>query len=282
MTFKRCAFGLIIAALVGLSLPVAAKDAVVESVWASTPVTIDGAIPEWNDVTPATDKASGGKYALKNDGQNLYLVMVLGDEIARSTILYTGMKIYVAAGAKKSKDAGILFMQRTLTPDELIASLEKKGEVVTEEKKAEIRKQKSYTVFIEEPLASKKGTAAGTEAKPEPALFRMAMRGQAAVYEFKIPLSRVAQAGAAIQPGTPIKVGFEWGGMTNEIMKSIMAGRASSGSTARASAGSSDSGFSDTSGQGEGDGGSFSAFTRDKRYSKHAFWADVNLAAPAK
>ena len=74
------------------------------------------------------------------------------------------------------------------------------------------------------------------------------MRGQAAVYEFKIPLSRVAQAGAAIQPGSPIKVGFEWGGMTNEIMKNIMAGRASSGSTARASAGSSDSGFSDTSG----------------------------------
>ena len=161
MTFKRCAFGLIVAALVGLSLPAAAKDTVVESVWASTPVTIDGAIPEWNDVTPATDKASGGKYALKNDGQNLYLVMVLGDEIARSTILYTGMKIYVNAGAKKSKDAGILFMQKTLTPDELIASLEKKGEVVTEEKKAEIRKQKSYTVFIEEPLASKKGAAAG-------------------------------------------------------------------------------------------------------------------------
>jgi uncharacterized membrane protein YgcG len=282
MTFKRCAFGLIIAALVGLSLPAAAKDTVVESVWASTPVTIDGALPEWNDVTPVTDKASGGKYALKNDGRNLYIVMVLGDEVARSTILYTGMKIYVNAGAKKSKDAGILFMQKTLTPDELIASLEKKGEVVTEEKKAEIRKQKSYTVFIEEPVASKKGAAAGTEAKPEPALFRMAMRGQAAVYEFKIPLSRVAQVGAALQPGTPIKVGFEWGGMTNEIMKSIMAGRASSGSTARASAGSSDSGFSDTSGEGGGGGADFAAFTHDKRYSKHTVWADVKLAVEAK
>jgi len=282
MTRKTFAFALIIAALAALMLPVAAKDTVIGSVWASTPVTIDGAIPEWNDVTPATDKASGGKYALKNDGMNLYIVMVLGDEVARSTILYTGMKIYVNAGAKKSKDAGILFMQKTLTPDELIASLEKKGDVVTEEKKTEIRKQKSYTVFIEEPVAAKKGAAAAAEPKPEPALFRMAMRGQAAVYEFKIPLSRVAPAGTVVQPGAPVKVGFEWGGMTNEIMKSIMAGRASSGSTARQSGGSSDSGFSDQSGDGGGGGADFSAYTHDKRYSKHVIWADVNLAAPAK
>ena len=279
MTFKRFAITLIIAALAGLSMPASAKDAVVESIWAALPLTIDGAIQDWNDVTPVTDKASTAKYALKNDGANLYIVMVLGDEVARSTILYTGMKVYVTAGPKKVKDTGLLFMQKQLTPDELIASLEKKGEVLTEEKKAEIRKQKSYTVFVEEAIAPKKGVAEpAAEAKPEPALFRSTMRGQAAIYEFKIPLSRIAAA----QPGSAIKVGFEWGGMTNEIMKSIMAGRASAGSTARASAGSSDSGFSDTSGQGEGDGGSFAAFTRDKRYSKHAFWADVNLAAPAK
>jgi hypothetical protein len=280
MTVKRFAITLIIAALVGLSMPASAKDTVVESVWAALPLTIDGAIQDWNDVTPVTDKASTAKYALKNDGQNLYIVMVLGDEIARSTIMYTGMKIYVTAGPKKVKDTGLLFMQKQLTPDELIVSLEKKGEVLTEERKAEIRKQKSYTVFVEEPLAAKKGAAApATEAKPEPALFRSTMRGQAAIYEFKIPLSRI---GADAQPGNAVKVGFEWGGMTNEIMKSIMAGRASSGSAARASAGSSDSGFSDSSGEGGSGGPDFAEFTHDKRYSKHAFWIDAKLAAPAK
>lgn len=282
MTRKMFALTLIIAALAGLSLAAPAKDAVVESVWAALPLTIDGAIQDWNDVTPATDKASTAKYALKNDGRNLYIVMVLGDEVARSTILYTGMKIYVNAGTKKGKDAGLLFMQKTLTPDELIASLEKKGEVLTEDRKAEIRKQKSYTVFVEEAIAPKKGAAAAGEAKPEPALFRSTMRGQAAIYEFKIPLSRVAEAGAGVQPGGAVKIGFEWGGMTNQIMKDIMAGRASSGSTARASAGSSDSGFSDTSGEGGSGGPDFAAFTHDKRYSKHAFWIDAKLAAPAK
>lgn len=282
MMRKMFAFTLMIAALAGLTLAAPAKDPVVESIWAALPLTIDGAIQDWNDVTPATDKASTAKYALKNDGQNLYIVMVLGDEVARSTILYTGMKIYVTAGTKKGKDTGLLFLQKTLTPDELIASLEKKGEVLTEDRKAEIRKQKSYTVFVEEAIVPKKGAAPATEAKPEPALFRSTMRGQAGIYEFKIPLSRVAEAGAGVQPGSAVKIGFEWGGMTNQIMKDIMASRASAGSTARQSGGSSDSGFSDQSGEGGSGGPDFAAFTHDKRYSKHAFWIDAKLAAPAK
>jgi hypothetical protein len=276
MTIKRCACGVIIAVLVAASLPAAAKDEAVASVWAAAPVTIDGAIADWNDVTPATDKGSGGKYALKNDGKDLYIVIVLGDEVARSTILYSGMKIYVTAGPKRTKDSGVLFMQKTLTPAELIASLEKKGETVSEEKRTEIRKQKSYTVFVEEPLGAAKGATAGTGAKPEPALFRSTMRGQAGIYEFKIPLSRIEGAPA---PGAEIKVGFEWGGMTKEIMKNIMAGRASSSTSARQSQGSSDSGFSDQSGEGGYEGPDFSSMAHDKRYSKHAFWIDAQLAA---
>jgi hypothetical protein len=275
MTVKRCAFGLIIAALIGVSLPAAAKDTVVDSVWAAAPVNVDGAIADWNDVTPATDKGSGGKYALKNDGKDLYIVIVLGDEVARSTIQYTGMKIYLTAGPKKTKDAGVLFLQKTLTPDELIASLEKKGETVTEEKKTEIRKQKSYTVFVEEPLDPKKSDL-GDAAKPEPALFRSTMRGPAGIYEFKIPLSRI-EGGAA--PGAMIKVGFEWGGMTKEIMKNLMAGRASMSTSARQSQGSSDSGFSDQSGEGGYDGPDFSSMAHDKRNSKHSFWIDTRLAS---
>ncbi len=69
MTIKRCAFGLIIAALICVSLPAAAKDTAVDSVWAAAPVNVDGSVADWNDVTPATDKGSGGRYALKNDGK---------------------------------------------------------------------------------------------------------------------------------------------------------------------------------------------------------------------
>ncbi|HMA54422.1 MAG TPA: hypothetical protein VKT17_08160, partial [Acidobacteriota bacterium] len=266
------------AVIIGLAVPTSAKDAVVESLWTARPLTVDGVAQEWEDANPVFDKASGAQYALKNDGQDLYIVMVLRDQVGRSTIDYTGMKIFVTAGPKKSKDTGVLFMQKSLTPDELIASLEKKGETLTDERKAEIRKQTKYAVFVEEAITPKKGAAASeTDAGLAPALFRSVQKGQVSVYEFKIPLSRIGEQGSPVQPGSAIKVGFEWGGMTKEIMKNLMADRASSGAMARQSQGSSDSGFRDNSGEGGYEGPDFS-YSRDKRFAKHSFWIDVKLA----
>ena len=277
MKKTECAFILAAAMAIGLAVPMSAKDAVVESSWAPAPLTVDGVAKEWDDATPLFDKASGAQYALKNDGKDLYIVMVLRDQIGRSTVDYTGMKIYVTAGPKKSKDTGVLFLQKTLTPDELIASLEKKGETLTDERKAEIRKQTKYSVFLEEAITPAKSAApSGTSGGLEPALFRSVQKGQVSVYEFKIPLSRIGEAGSPVQPGSAIKVGFEWGGMTKEIMKNVMADRASSGAVARGGAVSSDSGF--RADDGEGGGGPDFSYSRDPRYKKHSFWIDVKLA----
>jgi hypothetical protein len=153
---------------------------------------------------------------------------------------------------------------------------------VTEEKKTEMRKQKSYAVFLEEAIVPKSSAPGAGADKPEPAVFRVYQKDKLTSYEFMVPLSRFGQPGAAVQAGSAVKLGFEWGGMTKEIMKDIMAGRADAGSRARGGAVSSDAGFSDTSGEGGGGGPDFAAFTRDKRYSKHAFWIDARLAAPAK
>jgi hypothetical protein len=145
-----------------------------------------------------------------------------------------------------------------------------------------MRKQKSYAVFLEEAIVPKSSAPGAGADKPEPAVFRVYQKDKLTSYEFMVPLSRFGQPGAAVQAGSAVKLGFEWGGMTKEIMKDIMAGRADAGSRARGGAVSSDAGFSDTSGEGGGGGPDFAAFTRDKRYSKHAFWIDARLAAPAK
>jgi hypothetical protein len=277
---RKREFALILATavVVGLAAPMSAKDAVIESLWTARPLTVDGVAQEWEDATPLFDKASGAQYALKNDGKDLYIVMVLRDQMGRSTIDYTGMKIYVTAGPKKSKDTGVLFLQKTLTPDELIASLEKKGETVSDERKAEIRKQAKYAVFLEEAIAPAKGAVpSGTGVGLEPALFRSVQKGQVSVYEFKIPLARIGDAAGPVQAGSQIKVGFEWGGMTREIMKNVMADRASSGAVARQ--GASELATGDRSGEGGYEGPDFS-YNRDPRYKKHAFWIDVKLAQP--
>jgi hypothetical protein len=283
MSIRNSLLALAAISLIAVSVPASAKDTVVESIWTAVPLTIDGLAQEWNDATPILDKASNAQYALKNDGKNLYIIMVMRDDVARSTIAYTGMKIYLTAGPKKSKEVGVLFMQKQLTPDQLIASLEKKGETVTEEKRAEIRKQKSYAVFLEEAIVPKDSApGSGAADTLEPAVFRVFQKDKLTSYEFMVPLSRFGQPGTAVQAGTAVKLGFEWGGMTKEIMKDIMARRADAGSQARDKAVSSDAGFSDRSGDGEGGGQDFAAYIRDKRNSKHAFWIDVKLAAPAK
>ena len=106
-------------------------------------------------------------------------------------------------------------------------------------------------------------------------LFRSVQKGQVSVYEFKIPLARIGDAAGPVQPGSEIKVGFEWGGMTKEIMKNIMADRASSGAVARQ--GASEMATGDRSGEGGYEGPDFS-YNRDPRYKKHSFWIDVKLA----
>ena len=265
----------IAAALAVVILPAHPKDAVVESQWTARPVVIDGGDKDWGDATPITDKNSKVQYALKNDGEHLYIIMVFRDEMARSTLAMTGMRIFATAGPKKSKDEGFLFLQKQMTPDELIASLEAKGEVLSEDRKAELKKQAQYVVYLEEPIVAKKGAEAAGE-KPEPGKFHAVQQGPIAVYEFRIPLGRIGGIGS-VGPGSEIKLGFEWGGVTKEIMKSIMADRAGSGSRARASAGSSDSGFRDSGGEGGGEGPDFS-YSRDPRYKKHSFWIDAKLA----
>ena len=281
MTGNKILLTLALTASVVLSVSGADKDKVVESQWAPRPVLIDGASRDWEDATPILNAGSKVKYALKNDGRNLYIILVFNGDLSKTTIDYTGIQIFLTAGEKKSKDFGFLFLRKQVTADELIATLEKKGQALSEERKTEIRKQKTYAQFSEEPIVPKKAVAAADPAaEAEQPVFRATDQGPAAIYEFKIPLSRInPPGGAGVEPGQSVMLGFEWGGMTKEIMKNVMAARAESGSVARQSKGSSDSGFSDSSGQGEGDGGTFTDFNRDPHYKKHSFWVAAKLAA---
>jgi hypothetical protein len=281
MTGKKILLTLALTASVVLSVSGAAKDKVVESQWAPRPVLIDGASRDWDDATPILNAGSKVKYALKNDGRNLYIILVFNGDLSKTTIDHTGIQIFLTAGEKKSKDFGFLFLRKQVTADELIATLEKKEQALSEERKTEIRKQKTYAQFSEEPIVPKKAVAAAVPAaEAEQPVFRATDQGPAAIYEFKIPLSRInPPGGAGVEPGQSVMLGFEWGGMTKEIMKNVMAARAASGSVARKSQVSSDSGFSDSSGQGEGDGGAFADFNRDPRYKKHSFWVAAKLAA---
>ncbi len=289
MTIRRSLAALAGAALIALSIPAAAADKVVESMWASGPMTIDGVAQEWDESTPIVDPGSKVEYALRNDGRNLYIIMVFRTPpptvrakiFPKSTLDYTGMRVFFATGAKKSKDTGLLFQKKQYTADALIASLEKQGRPLTEAQKAEIRKKPTHIVFTEEVIKPKKASATtDTAAEAEPPVFRAIEKGPLAVCEFRIPLSRVGA-----EPGQTVKLGFEWGGMTAQILRDMMAGRADQSVSAGDGGVRSDSGFGDAESGTEGAGGFGSTgggvgeMGRNPRYAKHAFWVEAKLAA---
>jgi hypothetical protein len=272
-----------------------AQDGPFESQWAATPVQIDGLDLDWQGTAFMVDKNSKAEYAFKNDGQNLYILFVFKDSVSKSTIDAMGMTVYYNLEGKKKKAEGLHFIRKTISPDELIASLEAKGEDVSEERKAEIRKQPGYILFEGEVLGVKRKSSADADTVPvDPPTFRASQApppksqpqqgqpqrgGGISMYEYRIPLARnPVIGGIGTEPGKSLKLFFEWGGMTKEMMAVAMTrtaegstgARSGSMSTEQALSGGSDN--LDTAREGMG------GLRRNDRAKKHSFWIDVKLA----
>jgi hypothetical protein len=158
-------------------------------------------------------------------------------------------------------------------PDEVIASLEKKGQTLSEEEKANLRAKSVYAMYDYELLVKDKAQSAsasqpGTDA-PDLPKFRYARAGTTTVYEFRIPLASQPgrPAGIGAEPGKMFKLGIEWGGMTEE-MKAARLKQLSGDQSGVA---------------GETfDRNVFSSAVGSSGPSKYDFWVDVQLAEKPK
>lgn len=265
-------------ALIGSTAVVGhAKDPVVASVWAAAPPAIDGAVQDWSDAAMQVYKAANLQYAVRNDGRNLYLLLVFNDREGLTTIENTGLTVYYTAGDKKKEDLGVHFVRKQMATDALIAEMEKRGEALPEDKKAELRQRPAYTVFSADPINKKNLPApADPAAATEPPMFRYAPQGRTVAYELRIPLSRTNQpAGVGAEPGGAMKIGFEWGGMTPEMRAAMMARRAES--STQASQGATAMTVRDEGGDGGGGAGGDRPFQRSPK--KFSFWVDLTLAS---
>jgi hypothetical protein len=285
MLKKGIVISLALATAAAFSAPGWAKGAAVESQWPTVPVRIDGADQDWQDARLFTDEGSRAQYAIQNDGRDLYILLVFPGPESSTTIAYTGLKAYFNVDGKKNKDSGILFTKKALDARTVIAEMEKRGQALTEEQKAELLKQKTQMVLVEEPVNPKKMTAiSDPTAKTEPPIYRAVGKGRGGmIYEIRIPLSRANEArGIGAQPGQSILLGFEWGGMTTQIWRQMMGGEPGGGTQASERGMRSDAGFSDESrdgGMGDSRGLPQSSVRNDPRYKKHSFWIDVKLAS---
>ncbi len=280
---KKNSIGILVTFMLVAVLPstLLAKDAY-KSTWNAAQMSVDGTEFDWQDATPFFEKKVAADYAFKNDANFLYVLFKFKDpKKFMSSISWTGMTVYLDPNGKKKKDYFINFRKKQITAEEFIAKMEADQGPLSQEDKDKIRVNEFY-VDHDIQVTNKKAKTQTLE-KVEgmvPAIFR-ANPGQDGIYiwEFAIPLARPAEMapGIGAAPGQQIKVGFHWGGATDEWKEAMTARMGDQGSQAsnRARGGlSSESGGAST----RLDSNIGLARMRKQMPKKYDIWVDVLLA----
>ena len=261
--------------ILSLSLLGFSKEKIITSNWVVNPLTIDGSNMEWRDDTLSFEKKVDVNFAFRNDAEYLYVLFIFNDPKYLSSINATGMTLWFDTEGKKKKNYGLTFMKRQVSADAFISILEKQKGPLSEEEKNDIRSNPRYFLHNIK-VVSKESESTSQQAESEEvnlAIFRSERQEKMVIYELAVPLKRITEQahGLGTEPGKIVKVGFEWGGLTDEMKKAIAEGREIPGTDAMRRGESADSwsarssGFSRTSGSRQG----------PKQYS---FWVDVQLA----
>lgn len=259
------------------------KEAVVESQWAATPAKIDGWNTEWDAGALNSEGKVAVDYAFMNDAKNLYILFVFKNPRFLSTIGLTGMMVFFNPEGKTGNDNGIRFYARKLSADDYLAILEKEIGPAPEDQKKAIRANPAYIIFGHEMIAQGKPG----DYKITGALFRNQNDKKTVIFEFSIPLEKLAELSPEIgaEPGKGMNVGFQWGGTTEEIKKDL-AGRIGDGAASGAGGAAAAGGLTSerrTEGASLGDvehsGSRLEQMRRlQQRYKKYSFQVSVKLA----
>ncbi len=266
---------LLLLMILTISLSGFSKEKEVKSIWAASSVKIDGFKDDWAEVAFAGEKKVKTDYAFKNDAENLYVLYIFKDPKYLSSISITGITLWFNSERKKKKNYGIKFIQKQISADALISRTEKEKGPVPEDQKKEIRKNPFYLINDAE-IVNKKGKSRSQSSESneiKPAVFRVMKQQNLLVFEFAIPLKRMMEqtSGVEIEPGKRVKVGFEWGGMTEEMKKEVKRRSAALERTRSTSSDPTDN----RAGAGAGSSVPMGLLSGPKKYS---FWVDVQLA----
>ena len=259
----------------------AADKKIIESRWAATPVQVDAKTADWAPETLELQKDYDLKYSFQNDADFLFLLFEFNSNKFMSSIDFSGLTLWVNPEGKEKKTYGLHFYRKSVNADQLIQVLERQGQTVPEEQKAEFKKRPQYMLFVCDPV-DKRGKPLPVPGAPQ-ATFRTTKVDKSIIFEYQVPLALLDDPTAAAKrdPAQPLKIGFEWGGMTDEMKANQGAMLADQGVRAGASEGSLEGQMGgETSVVGGGMGRDFDASARRRNIpKKYDFWIDLKLAS---
>lgn len=245
------------------------------SLWASSPIVIDGQENDWPPGGRSTDGKTGAEFAFLNDGRNLYGLVILKDPETGDSLIAGGMMVLGRVERTKKPRRGVRFFPMDLPSDGFIAWQESQGAVLSAPEKDEIRKTALHKIFLAF-VVDEKGRTYGP-IRPRPGAdvpdFCVAAGKKGTVCEFRIPLAspQAVPGGFAAGPGETVRISFDWGGTSKKEL-SVKAGNQS-----QSSASGYVSGTGRTWGQEFQD--MFDPMSRQSSGGKrYAFTVDVRLA----
>jgi hypothetical protein len=251
------------------------KEKIIASSWVTSPLTIDGSNEDWGNEDLNFEKKVDVDFAFRNDAENLYILFIFKDPKYLSSIDATGMTLWLNTEGKKKKNYGLTFIKKQVSADAFISILEQQKGTLSEEEENNIRANPRYFLHNIK-VVGKEIEPASQQTDSEEAsaaLFRSMRQERMVMYEFAVPLNRVTEQvhGIGTEPGKIVKIGFEWGGLTEEMKKARAEGHEIPGTDAMRRGESADawskrsSGFSERSRGGQ-------------RPVQYSFWVDVQLA----
>ncbi|MBN1274468.1 MAG: hypothetical protein JXB26_19580 [Candidatus Aminicenantes bacterium] len=255
-----------------------AENVSLESQWIVSAIKIDADSSDWmQSLSPAWKK---GKVdcSFANDDKNLYFLLVFNDLKYLSSISQTGLKVWLQGGEKNAKDTGFFFIPKIISAEGMINRFEKDGVSLSEEKKQEIRQKEKFVLYEGEYFHGKKpGVLPPLGQDVKPAVFRTAKSGTSFIYEIRLPLNiEFLREEKGIQPGTAMRIGFEWGGMTEEMKADMMRRRSISSTRAEERA-------SSVVTRGDDSDSTPVVGNKDMPFQKgaprYSFWLEVHLAS---
>jgi hypothetical protein len=198
------------------------EDPVAISQWTASPLLLDGLAEEWRADPLLHEKKIDLDYGFRNDGRNLYILLVFRNPKFLSSIDAVGITISSSPEGIKNRNNGVKFLKKILKADQFIALLENQGAHLTGEEKEELRRRPqhpvsaAYAVDKKGKILSPTGSATGVE----PPAFQTTKQENLVTYEFQIPLAsrEVYPAGIGAEPGTTLSVSFKWGGSAQKTL----------------------------------------------------------------
>lgn len=207
-------------AVLTVAVPFFAEDKIIESTWTAKPPQIDCQAVDWTQNVLDLSKSENVRYAFKNDANYLYLLFIFNESKTLSSIAATGMTFWINTEGKEKKTHGLRFYQKIINGQQLIQQMEKQGESIPEEKKAEFLKSKAPFKLFGCDIINKKGEAVPPVTRGV-ATYRAGKDGKNTVYEFVIPMAFLKDPASQtpFDATKPFKFGFEWGGATPAMLR---------------------------------------------------------------